>query len=995
MNIFEITIQRKYKYKDNWPVVVEYTKKGELPIRCEGILKLNSEDNFAEIRSLSLQLKKYGEMMGKALFHEEVRDAFVEALAQLEGSQDNNDCLHLLLQVEAEDLRELRWERLCAPKNWNFLSLNQRTPFSFYIPTSIERRFPPIGLRNLRALVVVASPQGLDKYQLAHFDDRETVASVKQALGEISCDVLANVNDAVGLPTPDELMKRLTQQDKYYTLLHIVCHGKLLANGETALYLAGADNCVELLTGSTLIDRLKNLKHAPHFAFLSTCESASAEAEKALGGLGQRLVRELGMPAVVAMTEKVTIKTANALATTFYQKLRDHGNVDLALVEATAGLQGRDDITVPALFSRLGGRPLFSDVERDQLTDEEIKYGLETLQNFLPERAPVLRSNKKLQEHIETIRRVLGGESDAARKECKEALDEVNSISSEVLDLSFKSLALGKEPSNYDSRPPFQGLYPFKYENHEFFCGRKELINELQKKLGESKFLPILGASGSGKSSIVMAGLIPVLQLEEPQLVMAYMTPKVDPLAQLEASLSSVQNKPYILVVDQFEEIFTLCNEKNKRQAFIDKMLEISQNQQVILTMRADFWGECATHPKLRDLMEKQQKLIAPMNAAELRSAIDEQARKVGLRFEVDLVNKILDDLEGEPGAMPLLQHALLELWNRRHGRWLLSQEYRDFGGVKKAIANTADNFYKELEAEQQKLVRNIFIKLIRLDESTVEQGNRKDTRQRVESETLLSSNNDPNVIKNLLKCLADERLVITNSNDVTKKEEVEIAHEALIRHWQQLSNWLDENRESLLLQQRIKREASEWKKEGLKEDYLLLQGGRLDNSVELLENKELSPDLENYVKACKELCDRQDKEKEARNLTFVVNDLLKTDSAKALNMAQLAYELDRVNPRVLKTLITGYHSVIENQSAYIAELRHEKELINAMYSPDGEKILTCASDGIAKLWDKRGRLIDSLEIGVWINAKFSNYDSKILTFGEHHKKNDPMVMRV
>jgi hypothetical protein len=142
------------------------------------------------------------------------------------------------------------------------------------------------------------------------------------------------------------------------------------------------------VTGTRLIERLRSLKGAkglPHFTFLSTCESASPEAEAGLGGFGQRLVRDLGMPAVIAMTEKVTVKTALALGAKFYEQLGKTGEVDIALQEAAASLAERQDITVPALFSRLGGRPLFSDQLDRDLTNAEIKYGLVRLEGLLKE----------------------------------------------------------------------------------------------------------------------------------------------------------------------------------------------------------------------------------------------------------------------------------------------------------------------------------------------------------------------------------------------------------------------------------------------------------------------------------------------------------------------------------------------------------------------------------------------------------------------------------
>lgn len=314
MHTFEIRIQRKYK--ESWPVIVEYTKPGRfVPTRHQGALKLNNDNAFDELRSLLDLPRDYGTMLGKALFYDSVRDAFVAALRTLEDSKDNQDCLQVLLDIEADDLKELQWEKLCAPVDgdWDFLALKQKTPFSLYIPAITERLFPSIGQRDLQALVVVANPENLGEYTLAPFDVQATVSSVKEALGEIPCDVLAKVDGAIGLPTLDEVMRCLTNNDKYYTLLHLVCHGKLLRDvrdGETALYLADVDNRVAPVAGSILLERLRRLGRAPHFAFLSTCESASPEAEAGVGGLAQRLVRELGMPAVVAMTEKVSICVA-------------------------------------------------------------------------------------------------------------------------------------------------------------------------------------------------------------------------------------------------------------------------------------------------------------------------------------------------------------------------------------------------------------------------------------------------------------------------------------------------------------------------------------------------------------------------------------------------------------------------------------------------------------------------------------------------------------
>ncbi|MFB8791317.1 MAG: CHAT domain-containing protein [Potamolinea sp.] len=866
MNTFEITIQRKLG--NNWPIVIEYTRSGILlPLRSEGTLKLNQED-FGHLISLQLQPQNYGTVLGKALFQDEIRDAFIAAI------RESQESLRVLLFIEAVDkeLRILRWERLCVPidNSWSLLALNQRVPFSLYIPATTDRRFPPIGRRDLRALILVASPSDSKKYNLAEFDVEATVKSVKSALGEIPTDVLATVESAIGLPTLDELIKHLNDRTKQYTILHFVSHGRMNKDSETVLYWSKADNTVEVVTATRLLEQLSLLRGArglPHFTFLSTCESASPEAEAGLGGFGQRLVRDLGMPAVVAMTEKVTIKTAQALAENFYRKLQESGEVDSALQEASATLAERQDITVPALFSRLGGRLLFSDQLDRDLTNAEITYGLDRLQKLLQERSPLLLPKLKLQAQklAHTLEADTTALSQQANNERSQALEEVNNLCQEVLDLSFNSLALGKQPPIYDSRCPFLGLYPFRVENHEFFFGREALIAQLEQQLTKHKFLAIFGASGSGKSSVVLAGLIPFLQKKQSDLVMVYLTPSSNPIQQLEVILPQLQNQTSIIVIDQFEELFTLCTDQSLRLEFIQKFLILVKEQLVVITMRADFWGECASYPELKELMQSRQELIGPMDSTELRKAMELQAIQVGLRFEASLSNSILDDVQGEPGAMPLLQHALLELWKRRHGKWLRSDEYEAIGGVTRAIAQTADDFYNKLSEEQQEQIKNIFVRLTRLDETTKPGEKRRDTRRRVWLEELIPLDSNQEMTKNLLKRLAGEgaRLVVTSVDSATNREEVEVAHEALIRYWPRLLNWLDENRTLLEQRETIRKAALEWEEQQKEENYLEHRGERLEKAQVLLKQANFLNQLEaNYVKACVELRERLQQEK-------------------------------------------------------------------------------------------------------------------------------------
>jgi hypothetical protein len=236
--------------------------------------------------------------------------------------------------------------------------------------------------------------------------------------------------------------------------------------------------------------------------------------------------------------------------------------------------------------------------------------------------------------------------------------------------------------------------------------------------------------------------------------------PGATPLVELQRALTVLPVQGGLLVVDQFEEIFTHCQDSVQRNEFFDLLLAQLSGHQVVLTMRADFWGECAAYPGLREAMKEHQEVIPPMTADELRQAMDLQTGAVGLVFEADLAATMIDEIRDEPGAMPLLQHALAELWKRRHGRWLKASEYRELGGVKQAISATAEEVYAALTEDERLRVRDIFIRLTRLDEDASRTAAR-DTRHRVRFRDLVPAGEDPAVTKELVHRLASRSLVV------------------------------------------------------------------------------------------------------------------------------------------------------------------------------------------------------------------------------------------
>ena len=881
--------------EEEFRLVSEWNRAGGLPIRCERTFALDHG------HLQGLEPVRYGEVLGRALFVGRVRELFAQARA--EASE-----LRVLLAVEARALQPLRWERLAAPfgEDWLLLSHSQRTPFSLYLPSGNDRRFPPFGRRDLRALVLVANPEPDNRYGVDPFDEVVALDTVLEGLGDIPSTVLGTDPRAEGPPTLRELCRRLTVER--YTLIHVVCHGAYSPRtGETAMFLHGDDRKICAVKATHMIRGFKELgadRGLPHFAFLAVCDSAKPEAEGALGGLGQRLVRELGMPAVVAMTERVSQATAFALGRGLYARLREHGEVDRALVEACVEVRSSEDAVVPALFSRLAGRPLFSDDLDRPLTHAEIMAVAERLVPLFRERAPVLEA--RVQALAAAVAVDPATLTEAAARERQHDLTELEHLCERVVELSFSALAHGREPPPYDIRCPFPGLRAFTAEQREYFRGRDALVRALLRQLDQRPFLAVLGNSGCGKSSLVMAGVVPRLQDISPGLQVAQLRPGEHPLAKLEEALEQLEGVPEsVIYVDQFEEAFTLCRAETERNAFFDRLLDaVAPRQQVIISMRADFIGECAQHRGLRAQLEGLR-LIPPMSADELRNAIEEQGNAVGLRYETGLCELILEDLEEEPGAMPLLQHALQELYERRHGRWLRVEAYEELGRVQCAITQTAENVWSRLDEADQERLRAIMLALTEVREAEGG-GPARYLRRRVPLASLYytraatiapwGGSSDASMapaIKRLVELLADERLLVKSHDEAMGDDVVEVAHEALLRGWERLQRWLAAARDSIRLRQDLEQAAARWRANDLAQGYLVHVHERGERVRGFLRagTLELDPRLSEYFKACEaqERRQREDEEKQQQEKLAAAQRLAREQSRRVQQLRRSA----------------------------------------------------------------------------------------------------------
>jgi WD40 repeat protein len=362
---------------------------------------------------------------------------------------------------------------------------------------------------------------------------------------------------------------------------------------------------------------------------------------------------------------------------------------------------------------------------------------------------------------------------------------------------------------------PYRGLLAFEAGDAALFFGREEIVGDLVARVRPGHLLAVVGASGSGKSSVLRAGLIAAVRAGEVEGVREAVL--ITPGAE---AVVDVPDEPArLLVVDQFEELFVRCPEPDRREAFADALL--TRLGPVAIGMRADLYGRLGAHPELARAVAAEQVLLGAMTAPELERAVTEPARLAGLRLEPGLAELIVRDVAAEPGALPLLSHALRATWVRRDGRTLTVAGYRASGGVASAIARTGDAAVDALTPEQRPLARGVFVRMTELGEGS------EDSRRRVTVDELVPDGVSPAQVQALLERLADARLVTLGDGTA------EVAHEALIRAWPRLRGWLEEDRAGLRAHRQLGDAARLWDAGGRAASDLY-RGARLAGAVEL-----------------------------------------------------------------------------------------------------------------------------------------------------------------
>ena len=455
-------------------------------------------------------------------------------------------------------------------------------------------------------------------------------------------------------------------------------------------------------------------------------------------------------------------------------------------------------------------------------------------------------------------------------------------------------------PRRQDERNPYKGLRAFTEADARDFFGRGELTQRLVTRLTEagpgSRFLAVVGPSGGGKSSVVRAGLVPAIRqgaLGDPEdRFIAEMFPGAHPVEELAAALLRVAVRPLpgltdmldsgsrglleavdlvapgraevLLVVDQFEETFTLTGDEGERELFLESLRVATADPEsrlrVIVTLRADFYDRPLIYPRFGELLAARTEAVPPLTPDELEQAVRGPAEWVGVRSELGLVAEMIADVAHQPGALPLLQYALTELFERRNDEGLTLASYREIGGIAGALSARADRIYEETEQQGRRAIKQVFLRLVTLGEG------RSDTRRRIARSELDDIAVDPATIDAVTDTFGRHRLLTFDREPATREPTVEIAHEALLSAWGRLRTWIDDAREDLRQNQGLAGVGADWQGSD-RDPSFLLRGARLDQVEAWAATTDLAiggPERA-YLKASVDRRNREQEEEERR----------------------------------------------------------------------------------------------------------------------------------
>lgn len=404
-----------------------------------------------------------------------------------------------------------------------------------------------------------------------------------------------------------------------------------------------------------------------------------------------------------------------------------------------------------------------------------------------------------------------------------------------------------------DARCPYKGLRAFGVADGPDFHGRDDLVGRMHRALVRRRLVAVVGPSGCGKSSAVRAGLVPRLRESRPAAVIVEMYPGSAPFEALTRAIRSVsvvdtvtteelladeyglgrtldralpeRVAEMVLVIDQFEEVFTSLADETARTLFLSSLVTALEDRasrlRVVLTMRADFFDRPLRYAEFGGLVERGLVPVAMPDHDGLRAAIERPAAAVGVGIEPGLTEAMLRDVEGEPGGLPLLEYALTELFERRDVDVLTLDEYHRSGGVRGALASRAESVFSGLDGAAQGVVKQAFLRMVAVDETGTH------VRRRVNRSELRALEVDGPALEEGLRRFGAHRLLTFDADQVSRAPTVEVAHESLLAEWDRLRDWITDERDQLIIRRRLHAAVTEWESSG-GDDAYLLTGRRL-----------------------------------------------------------------------------------------------------------------------------------------------------------------------
>ena len=637
--------------------------------------------------------------------------------------------------------------------------------------------------------------------------------------------------------------------------------------------------------------------------------------------------------------------------------------------------------------------------------------------------------------------------------------------------------------SPFQARSPYKALKGFDIDDNDYFFGRYQLTRELQATLEISNLILILGASGSGKSSVVRAKLIPHFLAAGSHRHDFVLTPKDDPFRSLYESLlgrdkvgpdknycfsesqaqfvlegkgkpnvlasvvSQLKDKDaeWLIFIDQFEELFTRCQNLKQRKNFIRSITQIAgsadRSVKIVLAMRADFLGEFSSYPQFSKLVQRQIHLVNEMPVDELELAIKGPAAKHGVRFEPGLAKEIISDVQRQAGSLPLMQYTLARLWNyevhldKLVDRTLNTQNYRALGKVRGALEQHVNKIYETFTIVEQQATKRIFLSLVKVfrTEGVEKRVSQSLVRSQLQGESVQGTIDrliNENLLVSSSRNLSEVLFSMQNRNALEQQATIEIAHEILLTSWTKLQDWIEEAQATLLVKSRLVEDMGRWH-EQKQANQELLKSSVLAKVLELkekhlfeLQSVHLSAEEEEYIDASQRF--QKQELNRARKLAigasigaitmagvalFAAIQLRKAEMGQiqtsvALSAAKLAnnQSLDAAIESIragralqqswfqkiwadsgLKLSVLGQLQQTGNTGKERNRLEgHQGGVRSVAFSPDGSKLVTSGNDGTTRIWDNAGKQLAELKSDKWRvwSVVFSPDGSKLVTSG-------------